>query len=141
MKHKEVKNQLVYYLEGSLSASQIVNIDLHLKDCEGCRFYLQELEKDFTVMLSEKEVENDPYFFTRLKAKMDAPAEKRTFKLTPILQTALFALFLIISIGGGIEIGKQLHHQPNSGQNDALVLLPFDGVNEEPIEQFLLTLE
>ena len=140
MNHKEVQKKLIFYLEESLPDEEQIAIRLHLKACETCRFYFEELQTDFKLLEEEKRRESSPYFYTRLKSRMEQPKQP-VFLGKRLLQPALFVLLLLVSIGFGAEIGAELTNSTQKTPQEKIVLLPFDGVKEEPIEQFLLTME
>lgn len=141
MKHKDVEEKLIFYLESSLTDEEEKSIAAHLDSCEACQFYLNKLTRDFELLVSEKKIEEaDPYFYTRLKARMKQQKQSETF-FVRLVQPVLFSLFLIGAMSVGITIGKHLNDQIYKQESAHVVLLPFDGMKEEPIEQFLLTLE
>lgn len=140
MKHKEIQQKLIFYLEQSLTDKELQEIELHLKECETCRFYFDELQKDLSLLEGDKHREASPYFYNRLKARMEKPVESIPFRRR-VLQPAILSLVLIFSAILGLEIGSELTKPGGEQQQVEQVLLPFDGMQEEPIEQFLLTME
>lgn len=139
MKHKEIKGQLIFYLEKSLTSEEIKLIEEHLDKCKECKYYLTRLKEDLAVLQEEKAGAADPHYYTRLKARIEA-ANRPVNRYRAWLQPAIFSLLLMIATTGGVILGR--HFSP-AHQVQAITseLLFFDGVKEEPIEQFLLTQE
>ena len=140
MKHKEIQSKLIFYLEQSLPEKKKRLVQNHLDECETCRFYMGELKKDLSLLDNDRYREATPYFYTRLKARMKksqgpVPVMRR------IVRPAIFSLVLIFSVALGLEIGVELTKSGEHHQQAEQILLPFDGMQEEPIEQFLLSME
>lgn len=140
MKHKEIQQKLIFYLEQSLPDQELQEIELHLKACETCRFYFDELQKDLSLLEADRQQEASPYFYSRLKARMEKQVKPLPWRRR-VLQPAILSLVLIFSAILGLEIGSELTKPSGEQQQVEQVLLPFDGMQEEPIEQFLLTME
>lgn len=138
MKHRAVKEKLMFYLEDSLSAKEKQEIAEHLSHCDECQQLLESLRKDLALLNFEKYTENDPYFYTRLKARMEVPAQPVARRLW---QPALFGALLVLAISLGTVVGKQFSVEQGADDGLTSELVPFDGLQEEPIEQFLLTFE
>jgi len=141
MKHKEIQKQLISLLDGSLSEELKNQVELHLKECAECRYLHEELSKDLYMMDKDRVVDSDPYFYTRLKAKMEQSEAKNISWKKRVLQPAFLSLMIMAAVVFGIQLAKEVTSLPQTPQNEVAVMLPFDGLSEEPIEQFLLTFE
>lgn len=128
----------MFYQEDSLSTTEKQEVAEHLSHCDECQQLLESLRQDLALLNFEKYTENDPYFYTRLKVRMEVPVQPVPRRLW---QPALFGALLVLAISLGTVVGKQFSIE--QGSDDALTseLVPFDGLQEEPIEQFLLTFE
>jgi len=111
MKCKTIHKKLIFFLEGDLPASQMEEVQKHLSQCNSCNAFAKDLKNTLGIIELEKKPSINPFFFTRLKAKLEnrmtepSPAYGR-IRLINILQPALFSLFLIIGIYSGIKIGQ-----------------------------------
>jgi len=137
---KTIHSKLFFYLEGSLGNEEALQVESHIVRCAGCRAFAEELKATISFIEKEKKAELAPFFYTRLKAKLEirektAPGFIR-YRPVRILQPALFSLLLIIGIYTGVQIGQ-------SGKNIQAAqtqeeMIPFlNEMETEPIEVFL----
>jgi len=144
MKCKTLHNKLIFYLEGDLPEKEMKQVRIHLSGCSECAEFAGEMRKTLNVLETEKSPEVNPFFYTRLKAKMEAGAqssEKVTGHpaLTRILQPALFSLLLLIGIYSGIKIGQKAQGQLYATANAEEQVIPYlNEMEAEPIEAFLM---
>ncbi|WP_430973311.1 anti-sigma factor family protein [Sunxiuqinia rutila] len=138
MKHRATKEKLLFFLEDTLSAPEKQKVAEHLSGCVECRQLLEELRQDWMLLKLDKYKENDPYFYTRLKARMEKPV---TSVARRVWQPALFGVLLVLAVSLGTLVGKQFSAEPAADVRFTSELVSFDGLQEEPIEQFLLTFE
>lgn len=144
MKCKHLHNKLIFYLEGDLSQDEINLVEEHLSECSECAAFADDMRKTFAVLESEKSPGINPFFYTRLKAKM----ETQTESLTPaeanlywrrILQPALFSILLLIGIYSGIKIGEKAESQLFATNSADEQVVPYlNEMESEPIETFLM---
>ncbi|MGM0531373.1 MAG: zf-HC2 domain-containing protein [Bacteroidota bacterium] len=114
MKCSEVHKQLFQYLDGELSESQIKLIYDHLENCASCRSICENTKEAWNAVQNE-EIPYQPFFYTRLKQKM----ENRKTKSVPgftrigraILQPAIYFIVLGLGIYIGVHLGQGLQTQ------------------------------
>lgn len=138
MKNKCIHKDLIFYLDNELSDEKRRDLEKHLEGCADCRGFLAFLQEGMQVIEKEKNPEPSPYFFTRLSARMDKkPAFKPQAWPIRLAQPAIFSLFLVFGIYGGLQLGRNASsgtiHQTTSG--GIQLMNDFDS---EPIESFLL---
>jgi len=68
---KEVQNRIIKYIEKTLTESQEENINLHIEKCEICSKLLNEMEKTYGIIESEKSVGTYPFFAENVLNKID----------------------------------------------------------------------
>ncbi len=141
MKHKEIEKNLIFFLEESLPDQEMKTVQLHLDSCDNCRLLSDELRADMDILASTAVKEINPYFYTRLKVEMEKPLEASRFRYRNLLQPALFSLLLLISIGVGVKMGGTMVNSDQVEKKNVSVFFELDEMNNEPIEQFLLTIE
>lgn len=144
MKCKQHYNKLIFYLEGNLPKDEMDFVKKHLSECPDCAAFADEMRKIFAVLEAEKSPEVNPFFYTRLKAKMEAQAksvepEAANPYWRRILQPALFSLLLLIGIYSGIKIGQKAGEQLFAASSADEQVIPYlNEMDAEPIETFLM---
>ncbi len=139
MKHRDIHNDLIFYLEGELSIERQEKIREHLTGCKECSQFLEELRALLSIIEKEKDQKVNPYFYQATKAKIEnraAVTEKKS-GLQRILQPAFFAMLLIAGIGFGALTGSKItRSQPI--ETSANELFYFNEISNEPIESYFL---
>jgi anti-sigma factor RsiW len=143
MKCKTLHNKLIFYLEGDLPGKEAEQVRHHLSECPDCSAFAEEMKKTFRVLETEKSPEVNPFFFTRIKAKMESeaelsPANKRNPVLAHVIQPALFSLLLLTGIFAGIKIGENVQNQMVASSEKEQVIPYLNEMEAEPIESFLM---
>ncbi|MFP4619934.1 MAG: zf-HC2 domain-containing protein [Bacteroidales bacterium] len=114
MKCSEVYKQLFQYLDGELSEIQKKRIEEHLESCASCRSICENSREAWNAARIE-EIPYQPFFYTRLKQKMEnregksVPAFARIGKA--ILQPALYFIVLGLGIYIGVYLGQGAENQ------------------------------
>lgn len=139
MNHPIVRKKLIFYLEGSLAESERQQIAAHLAECGECRAYYGELGNSLRLLDENKRQEPGPYFYAGIKNRIEARRKKPGISWQRVLQPALIVLMLALGIRFGIWVGD--HAQTDLPSNEQAMLVPFDDLSEEPIEEFLLNFE
>ncbi len=139
MNHTEVRQKLLFYLDGRLPQLEAQSLKAHLESCADCKAYFIELQATYRLLDENKEQEPGVYFYAGIKNRIDAQRALAVRKWQRLLQPALAVLLLAFGIRFGIWVGDQVRTDLPS--TEQAVLLPFDDLSEEPIEEFLLNLE
>ncbi|MFW5755828.1 MAG: anti-sigma factor family protein [Tangfeifania sp.] len=144
MKCKALHNKLIFYLEGDLPEKEAEQVQDHLSECSDCARFASEMQKTLGILETEKAPEVNPFFFTRLKAKMKAQNESFEPKaghpfLIRVLQPALFTLLLLAGIYSGIKIGQKAEDRFYVTTSPDVQVIPYlNEMEAEPIEAFLM---
>lgn len=144
MKCKQLHNKLIFYLEGDLPVDEMNRVNEHLSECPDCAAFAEDMKKTLGIVQLEKSPEVNPFFYTRLKAKMEAQAESAKTKpvnplWTKILQPALFSFLLLIGIYSGIKMGQKAEDQLFATNSADEQVVPYlNEMEAEPIETFLM---
>jgi hypothetical protein len=139
MKCKKIHSKLIFFLEGDLTEKEFKEVELHLLECKECAAFVEEMKKILDRVEQEMPVGKDPYYFTRLKARMGKQEEKGAFFnyfQIKIVQPVFFSFMLIAGIYAGIYIGKL-----SFTERDVPVTEVFAFLNEmkaEPLEILLM---
>ncbi len=107
MKCRRCSKDLTAYLEGSLGTEARARVEQHLAGCEECRRFADILRESFFLAAEEYRVEPAPFFYTRVKARLEKVAETTSPSAwRAVWQPAFFSLLLLLGIYGGIEDGR-----------------------------------
>ncbi len=139
MKCKECHKDLIAYLEETSDDGQRKGVEEHLAVCSDCREFLEVLRDTLALAGHETVTEPDPWFYTRVKARIDREKDVRiTSGWRVILQPAFFSLLLLLGIYGGFRLGSL----PGKGTDRPIVaeqVIPWlNEMNTEPLENFLM---
>ena len=144
MKCKTLHKKIIFFLEGELPAKEMEQIRLHLSKCNDCAAFAEEMKKTFAFLESEKSPAANPFFYTRLKAKIENRAEAENEKYSnpvwvKILQPAFFSVLLIAGIYSGIKIGQPVVKKGEPVVYAEQQIIPYlDEMENERIETFLM---
>lgn len=143
MECKTIHNKLIFYLDGELPLQEMEDIKKHLSECRECALFAGELKKMQDILTAEKSTEPNPFFYTRLKAKMEAAEAENQIHTwqntwTRILQPVLFSILLIAGVYFGSKIGKPepLNVAVAAYSEENIPYL--NEMDSEPIESFLM---
>jgi len=145
MKCQIVQKKLIFFLEKELSGTEMQAIREHLDSCPDCALFAEEMKKTLSILDSEKNPEINPFFYTRVKAKLESQMETqgqtmRRPVLIRVLQPVAFSIILLLGVYGGIKLGKTATTTTTAGT--ALTeqeMVPYwNTLDDEPIESFLL---
>ena len=143
MKCNKVHNQLIFFLEGELSAVEMKSVQEHLDTCSDCALFLEEMKKTLSILETEKTASVNPFFYTRVKAKLENQQEVGTLTgrrpvFVKLLQPIAFSIILLLGIYAGIKIGAS-SAQPENYYTEQQEIIPYlNEMDVEPIENFLL---
>ena len=112
MKCKKIHNKLIFFIEGDLPENEMAAVSAHLEVCSSCREFVEEMKKTLGIINLEKQVQVSPYFYTRVKARMEGQQESSPESTglslwERVLQPAFFTVLLLAGIYAGILTGRQ----------------------------------
>jgi len=144
MKCKTLHKKLIFFLEGDLPEKEANEMKAHLAECESCAAFARDMQKTLGMIHIEKSPEVNPFFYTRLKARMENKEIKEKQRIgfpvwAKVLQPAFFSLLLLAGIYTGIKIGQPVTTETSHGIFAENELIPFlNEMETEPIETFLM---
>ena len=150
----EINKNLIFYIEGDLSSEKEKIVKKHLEECDKCKYLYNEMEKTLGVIQKENTPEINPFFYTRVKAKMEDVQEssfRPVFRpvFMRILQTSVAVVLIAFGVFVGIQMGDNyLNNSMVSGSEQTISKyqeysqqLFLDGLEVESIETSLLKKE
>ena len=143
MNCNDLHKKLIFFIEAELPKEEMQKIQLHLNNCEECSLFLEDMKKTLGIIETDKIQKADPFFYTRLKARMENEIEPQTdFSKQPvlvrILQPALFTILLLAGIYGGYKIGGT-EATYKSAAIETQDMIPYlDEMKSEALETFLM---
>jgi len=144
MNCKDLHNRIIFYLDAELSEKEMEETKLHLAECNECAAFADEVEKTLEVLTAEKSPAVNPFFYTRLKAKMENRASaqyelQQKSILAKILQPAFFSVLLLAGIYTGIKIGQPANETNLTEVISDQDVIPYlNEMETETIEAFLI---
>ena len=143
MKCKAIHKKLIFYLDGELPQEEMEQVRQHILTCQLCAAFAGEMEKTMGIIEQEKVTEENPFFYTRIKARLVNEREeldeleKRPVWLK-VLQPAFFSVILLFGIYGGFKIAQpqKIHLANNELQEEVIPYL--NEMETEPLETFLM---
>ncbi len=144
MNCKNLHKNLIFFLEGDLPAKEMKQMEIHLRECDSCAAFAEDMKVTLGILEAEKSPAINPFFYTQLKAKLEnreseEPAFLKRPVLVRVLQPALFSVLLIIGIYSGIKIGQPSPVKVYSTEMFEQDAIPYlNEMETESIETFLM---
>jgi len=108
MNCKEANKKLIFLIEKELSSEKEKELLEHLSNCKSCEKKHIELKAILATIETEKKIESNPYFFTRLQQRIENLEEiKPNYIYKRVLQPVLVSILIILSINIGIYMTKK----------------------------------
>ena len=109
-------NNILFYLDKELSEVDRLMFDAHLKECPQCNNVFAEVAATYGLIAAENQLETSPFFYHKLKTKLETKEEDKVIKLFSAL---LKPIAIAASITLGILIGNQELDVLNSDVEDS----------------------
>lgn len=144
MKCKAIHKKLIFFLEGDLPDEEMQEIKGHLTRCAECAAFAGEMKRTLAVVQLETPAQAAPYFYTRLKARMEKQEEMERLDAgfsiwEKALQPALFSVLLLAGVYTGIKIGREANTGIPAPDYAKTEVVPFlNEMKAEPLESFLM---
>ncbi|MBI9038110.1 MAG: zf-HC2 domain-containing protein [Bacteroidales bacterium] len=122
MKCSEVQKKIIFYIEKELKKTSSSEIESHLNQCMKCNFIFNEMNKTYSILNDVKQLNPNPFFYTRLNEKIKEIENKENkiiFRpsFVRIFQPIAVSFILIISLVLGIVIGNEFNENSNTFEN------------------------
>jgi len=147
MKCSEIQKKLIFYIEKELEKTSTLEIESHLSKCKKCNSIFNEMNKTYSILNNGKQLNPNPFFYTRLSEKIKEIENKRIFhpSFIKILQPIVVSFVLIVSVVLGIVIGNEFSQNSNIFENitETEIQVYSDNfylneIDEESFENFLI---
>ncbi len=138
-----VQKKLIFFLEKELSGTEMQAFREHLESCPDCALFAEEMKKTLSILDSERNPEINPFFYTRVKAKLENQMEAegqmmRRPVLLRVLQPVAFSIILLLGVYGGIKLGNTSAPKATTELSEQEMVPYWNALDDEPIESFLL---
>lgn len=142
MKCNTVHNKLIFFLEKELPVSEMEQVQKHLDECSECARFAAEMKNTLQILDTDKVSDDNPFFFTRVKARLEKQEEKQPAArpvLVRILQPVAFSILLLFGIYGGFKLGQAPKVTTADTSLSEQEMVPYwNELDAEPIESFLM---
>lgn len=134
----KVHNDLIFYLEGSLSGESKESVEEHLRKCEDCSAFAAMLKSSLDIIEQEKATTAGEDFADRVIAGM-CQGQTRTIGLFTYVRYAAAAAAVILGIFTGLNIARVTTSPPDTMPGEpADEVYYLNDMYQEPIESFFL---
>ena len=114
MNCKEIENSIWKYVEGNLDITQQNTFAKHIEQCPQCASLEKGMRASLNLIDQSKKTEADPFFITRLEARMEKQQQGAEPTASFVLRYAFAASIAIMGIVGGGFLGSFSAEQLNS---------------------------
>ena len=116
MNCREIEKILPKYIEEKLSSEQNHEVLNHIDSCNDCSILYHKLIKTLSLLKPTSEIQEQPFYYTRLKQKMENQKEIMVSFLHPtllkkLMQPAIYLVSLFLAVYIGILIGSGSSYQ------------------------------
>lgn len=107
MKCKESHKSIIFLIENDLSQEKESMLRVHLQQCPACNKLYKEISATYSIINTEKEVDVNPFFYTRLEHKLENVSIKKNIAVfgNATRKTAL-GFSMAIGILLGVFLGE-----------------------------------
>jgi hypothetical protein len=113
MNCKEFRKNIIFFIEDKEENKLLKS---HVENCRDCFLILEQIRQDFLLQEKERELEINPFFYTRLQQKM---VQHETIAPSSVFYRAgIPALVLAAAIIVGIAIGSVFYTTQNDRQQN-----------------------
>lgn len=104
---KQIEKNILFYIDKELSITNNIAFNAHLNNCEHCKLLVENVSTTYQSYDIITENLENPYFYTRLKQKLENKNTRTPYFVKRILQPVSLASLLLLGIFTGIFIGSQ----------------------------------
>lgn len=142
MKCNSVHNKMIFFLEKELPVAEMKQVQQHINECADCALFAAEMKNTLRILESDKVIDKNPYFFTRVKARLEKQNDEKPVVqpvLARILQPMAFSIILLLGIYGGFKLGEAPETALADNSLSEQEMVPYwNELEAEPIESFLM---
>ena len=127
---KIVTDNILFYLDKELDSEISKQFEEHLNQCVECQLLYQKIAGSYSTIEMVKNLNPDPFFYTRLSAQLEETKEKRGLQLfinalKPLAVAASIALGIIIG-NGELELLAAPETEMDLASEEFVPVLPSD---------------
>jgi predicted anti-sigma-YlaC factor YlaD len=138
MRCEEIKENMIFYIEGSLNTDRAMLVKEHLEECHECQNFFLKVTSVLSVIENEKIKDSNPYFsmkvMERLKNQSSSNEIFKAFHFFRIMKPVMAIILIGVAIYTGILLGGNY-----SKKNDITVMGDSRGIQLQSIaDEFYL---
>ena len=140
---KKVSNKLIFFIEKSLTDTEMREVEQHLQECADCRLSAKKLKEALSIIEKEKTVKANAFLATKIFEQIDRKQEETSSLFSifdKVWQPVFYAAFVAIGIFTGTTLSNAVidtqYQKTAKIQEEEIFLNDF---YQEPVESFLLT--
>ena len=140
-----IKDYIIAFLEKTLAPAKMQEMQEHISSCEPCRLFYEKFSAVYLSGNSLKKPELNPYFYTRVVAKLQSESGQEYVLPSTIvrsLRPVAAGLFLLTAITFSIFFGNYI--LSDSSQTQVVNELSYDyylGNSEDPMLNTIMSNE
>jgi predicted anti-sigma-YlaC factor YlaD len=108
-------NNILFYLDNELIEIERAQFEKHLHECPQCEALYASVASTYNIILAENQVEVTPFFYHKLKIKLETKEESSVIK---IFTAVLKPIAIAASVTLGILIGNGELDLLNTPENE-----------------------
>jgi hypothetical protein len=123
MNCQDVKNSMLDFAEGKVSADLGNSIQSHLNSCTECESFFKLALKFEQIIEKEKALQVNPYLYTRVQERINSLDRRHTINLkSSILRTYYYyAAVIVVALFIGVFSGKQLGNLLSTKEDNVVI--------------------
>ena len=145
MKCNKFYKDLIFFVEGSLSAKRKNEINYHLAECDTCQKFVNELTYSLKIIDKEKIIETNPFLYSRILNKINTNEQSaNTFRVfaLKILRPVFVILLVLCGIFSGIKLGSSYSIKYTDEDSELQIITYYlNDLQHESVETILLSEE
>lgn len=128
----DFRRNTLHHLDRSLHSDADAAYHLHLAECPACQTYLHRMEQLWSVIEHDRITETDPFFFTRLQAKIEMQQQNEKSGWTLSMKPLALAFGVVIPLIAGVWLGYSVVQKQQQAIADSAIILDLNNMLATP---------
>jgi anti-sigma factor RsiW len=132
MQCNDFHRNTLHYLDKSLHPDANAAYHLHLAECQACQTYLHRMEQLWSVIEHDRITDTDPFFYTRLQAKIEMQQQNEKSGWALSLKPLALAVAVVIPLIAGVWLGHSAVQKQQQTIADSAIILDMNNLLATP---------